>query len=503
MSKETECWQYLSPEQDVLLVEFKKRRTADRQIRALDSFSLSSAVRQAYKSLGLTEPRIILCDDPWQLVAMPIFLVVLAHLSQEMRQEFIDGLKLPAWSKAIKKLLSQLDQEFLDALRSEDVQAFNHLYLDPEMSKPGKIHWPGLGTGFSPEVTYSGFFQRCRLHLNAEMSKKTQEKLYAQLKNALLDHTAAPYRFLNGQIYRELHSRSKNFSLPISPERITLNRNGRPSPTYVDEEFLAQLSPGLARTLLEIFFDKRQHLATPDRLAIWFAKLWCLVLNQTSWALREQPWLSMFQFAQQAHNGEFFDAGDSRLLDNWAKLATSQNLLLFFTRACFICAPPKTMRLDEQNRLHCDKGPAFAYANYNGSYRDYSNVDDFRLYCWRGVTVPDYIIENPHKMTVKTIDAERNIEVRRAMIERYGFGKYLLDSNAEKVHEDKYGVLYRKVYSDDEPIVMVHVNDATPQPDGFHRAYFIRVPSFITTAKEAVAWTFNMFPDEYDPIVES
>lgn len=55
-----------------------------------------------------------------------------------------------------------------------------------------------------------------------------------------------------------------------------------------------------------------------------------------------------------------------------------------------------------------------------------------------------------------------------------------------------------------EPFVAVEVVNATAEPDGSHRRYFLRVPPRTRTARQAVAWTFG-FEDarRYVPSIES
>jgi hypothetical protein len=40
--------------------------------------------------------------------------------------------------------------------------------------------------------------------------------------------------------------------------------------------------------------------------------------------------------------------------------------------------------------------------------------------------------------------------------------------------------------------VLVEVVNATQEPDGWHRRYYLRVPPSIRTARAAVAWTFGI-----------
>jgi len=50
---------------------------------------------------------------------------------------------------------------------------------------------------------------------------------------------------------------------------------------------------------------------------------------------------------------------------------------------------------------------------------------------------------------------------------------------------------------------MVEVRNSTPEPDGMVKNYWLRVPPNMTTAREAVAWTFCLSEREYDPLKET
>jgi hypothetical protein len=119
------------------------------------------------------------------------------------------------------------------------------------------------------------------------------------------------------------------------------------------------------------------------------------------------------------------------------------------------------------------------------------------------VRVPAWIIEHPELLTVAGIDKERNTEVRRVMVERYGQARYLVDSGAKEIHRDDWGVLYGKDIPGDEPLVMVKVVNSTPEPTGEFKDYWLRVPPTCRTAHEAIAWTFGETPSTYQPQVQT
>lgn len=157
---------------------------------------------------------------------------------------------------------------------------------------------------------------------------------------------------------------------------------------------------------------------------------------------------------------------------------------------------PLVVRRDDRGRPHAADGPALAWG------------DGVELFAWHGVGVPRSLILDPGSLTLADIDGEANVEVRRAMIERFGVERLVREGGAQLVHEDATGRLWsREVrgprWSRDEPVVMVEVLNSTPEPDGSRKTYFLRVPPDMRRAREAVAWTFGLGADDYRPLAET
>jgi len=152
---------------------------------------------------------------------------------------------------------------------------------------------------------------------------------------------------------------------------------------------------------------------------------------------------------------------------------------------------PCRLSLDDRGRLHADSDWAILYP------------DGFGYCLIHGVEVPEHVVLEPAKITVKEIESEQNVEVRRVMMEKYGQSRFLLDSGAKEIHKDDWGTLYSKEVPEDEPLVMVRVLNSTPEPDMSFKSYFIRVPPDTTTARGGVAWTFAQEADRYQPQVET
>jgi hypothetical protein len=162
-----------------------------------------------------------------------------------------------------------------------------------------------------------------------------------------------------------------------------------------------------------------------------------------------------------------------------------------FQRAVIMTERPLTLYLDDQGRLHRPDGPALAYP------------DGFALHAWHGLRVPAWLIDQLPRLRVKDIQAQANVELRRVMLEHYGFDRYLRHAGATRVHQDGTGILWRAEFDDDQPLVMVEVVNATPEPDGNHHIYWLRVPPTVGSAREAVAWTFGLNADQYRPLRET
>ena len=100
--------------------------------------------------------------------------------------------------------------------------------------------------------------------------------------------------------------------------------------------------------------------------------------------------------------------------------------------------------------------------------------------------------------TIIEIDLIEDPEKKERAIRQFGMTRYMIESEAEMFQSDSIGELW--CLRDD---VFVRVINSTPEEDGSFNEYFLRVPPTVTTAKEAVAWTFNLKEEDYAPFKES
>ena len=161
--------------------------------------------------------------------------------------------------------------------------------------------------------------------------------------------------------------------------------------------------------------------------------------------------------------------------------------LFWYVEDAIIWIEQPLLRFDDRHRLHCEDGPAF-------------EVSDCSEYFWHGVLVTEQIVLNAETLTPELILSERNAEVRRVMIERFGAARLIQEAGAAKQHVDDFGTLWRLKISGDEDIVMVEVVNSTPEPDGSWKNYWLRVPPAMKTAREAVMWTHDL-PMDAEPLL--
>ncbi|MDP9862185.1 MULTISPECIES: DUF6745 domain-containing protein [Streptosporangium] len=194
---------------------------------------------------------------------------------------------------------------------------------------------------------------------------------------------------------------------------------------------------------------------------------------------QDAPWLSLF------------DALGRPEVEGLVQVARSAGWWWPFERVAIVCERPAELHLDELSRLHRAEGPALLFP------------DGFAVHAWGGMPVPADFAASMATLTPGRIRAEENAELRRVMLEHFGYDRYLAESGATPLHRDETGVLWRIDLPDDEPVVMVEVVNSTAEPDGTFRRYWLRVPPSTRTAREGVAWTFGMSEADYRPARET
>jgi hypothetical protein len=159
------------------------------------------------------------------------------------------------------------------------------------------------------------------------------------------------------------------------------------------------------------------------------------------------------------------------------------------SRETWLVRKPVILQRDEEGRLHNVSGPCVQYR------------DGWGWYAWHGVRVPEKVIEHPEQLSRKDWTSERNAEVRRAIQERLGPQRFVELLGGKRIDRGKRGSLIEIKLgsrSTDRVAHYVEVQDSSTE-----RQYLLRVPPSISSADEAVAWTFGLTEADYRPAQET
>jgi hypothetical protein len=160
-----------------------------------------------------------------------------------------------------------------------------------------------------------------------------------------------------------------------------------------------------------------------------------------------------------------------------------------------ICEPPRVIRTEPagaggEHRLHCESGPAVEWA-----------AGAEPGYYLHGVAIPEQLFRDP---TVDLIHREDNSEVRRLVIERMGWPRYIREANLRLVgatadpgnpgHELQLYDLPKGRY---EPARLLTMVNGSPDRSGRERQYAELVPAWIDDPVQAAAWQYGCPVDVY------
>ena len=157
----------------------------------------------------------------------------------------------------------------------------------------------------------------------------------------------------------------------------------------------------------------------------------------------------------------------------WERAAIHGGFRIMHEEFCMVCEFPDAIKVDAQNRPHCADGPSHQW------------MDGWKLYHAHGVRLPEWIVERPELISVQRIESESNAEIRRVMMERYGYARYMRDCGARIVDQvdDTHELLglrgsrllLKELPDEPEPIVYIDMVNSSPEPDGSFKRYLERV----------------------------
>lgn len=245
---------------------------------------------------------------------------------------------------------------------------------------------------------------------------------------------------------------------------------------------------GVATAPFEGLLDQQPGLVM-ETLPPPLRRLMIRCLNETCTGL-ELDWVSYHDFCDR-HLGEKYESGRLERIRLWSEVCKSCYWWAPYEATCFVSDRPAEIHLDARERLHNLKGPAMVFN------------DGWSLYAIHGNAVSERLVVRPEAATLEDLPLDSDLEVLHATIEMLGPERFLATAKAELVQEDDFGRLHQIQFYDYEPLFMVEVINATPDPDGSVRHHLLRVPPEIESAHEAVAWSFSSRAKDYGPAVQT
>ena len=171
---------------------------------------------------------------------------------------------------------------------------------------------------------------------------------------------------------------------------------------------------------------------------------------------------------------------------NFRTLRDAAGWVMPYTNICFVSERPEHLELDENERLHCETGPAMIYP------------DGFSVHAWHGTVFPEEWIKS--KPTASEALYWRNIEQRRVACEMLGWESILNELDCISLDKDE----------DPEIGELVSVTIPGIGEDNFLRVscgtgrnFALPVPPEMKTARQANAWTWGLEPEQYKPEVRT
>ena len=186
----------------------------------------------------------------------------------------------------------------------------------------------------------------------------------------------------------------------------------------------------------------------------------------------EAAWISFYDFMQNVCGIDF-----EGKLDGLMAVATECGWVSCYDTMAVIQDRPLHIKMDEDNRLHSETGPAILYA------------DGFAVYAWHGVRIPREWIEDKANLTAKIALTWENVEQRRAACEILGWVNIIRELDAKTVDTDEDPMI--------GTLLEVDIPDIGREKFlrvlcGTGREFALPVPPDMKTALQANAWTFGM-----------
>jgi hypothetical protein len=163
----------------------------------------------------------------------------------------------------------------------------------------------------------------------------------------------------------------------------------------------------------------------------------------------------------------------------WEDAAIHGGFRVMHPEFCVVSDFPEVIRVDDQNRPHCETGPSHRWR------------DGWSLYHWHGTRIPAEWIDDRASLTPEIALSQENTELRIAAIQILGWAAMLDRLGGEVINRHPEGMLGGELiaipkarFQDDASGTMKFLKAECPR----NGVIAFRVPDEIKTAHEAQAW---------------
>lgn len=215
-------------------------------------------------------------------------------------------------------------------------------------------------------------------------------------------------------------------------------------------------------------------------------------LSECCFGLHDAHWLGYSQFFIEWNKVTMRDIPGTKSL---ITLAKEIGWWWPYDDVCIVTERPVAIHRDEAGRLHAEDNMAIEYS------------DGWGVYSWHGYRIANHlswIITDKARLNPTVIEEQKNAELRRVMLEIYGFSKYLEERKATLISEDIDGAGNpRRLYQisiASENIRVIELLNSSLEPDGTRRKFHLgAMPG--KTPHEAVAASFGFNSDTFKEAV--
>lgn len=356
------------------------------------------------------------------------------------------------------------DRWIKNALRTEPlneydkgilVESMNGLYKAAEKPPPKEVIF--VPSPFT--MRFLAGFKAGLLHLNA--GKKGQSLRYME---ALKNWEENFEMHMTAQTQSRVDSEAERRSLMRGGARVSANGTEVTGPHAEANEFrtpdtLWYRYPGdMKAKALELFGAENQTFGIQC-----VKDSWRLVNGGNQWS----GWVCYLSFFRHVVKLDL----DYSKWDHYEKAAIHGGPRAMHPEFAIISDFPRVLTVDDQMRPHNETGPFCEWS------------DGSALFAVHGVRVPRWIIQDKKRINVEAIKGQADAEIRRVMIELYGWGNYLKESGAKIVDMDSLtleGSAARCLMVDSFGDKVLIGTDGSTK-----RVYSMPVPREVETCKQA------------------